>query len=238
MFSEGFTVERLMLYGVRIAVFLLIIPIHESAHGLMAKWLGDDTADKEGRITLNPIAHLDLSGFLLMLFIGFGWAKPVPVNISNIKHKRAGYALISAAGPLSNLIAAFVGAAIAMVIFSSEVGQQAIMANFMDDPDKEYNVINSVLTLLVFFVQVNVGLAVFNLIPLPPLDGFNLVRAFLPLKADRWIFAHQRTISGAFIILILVGTTFPEVSAPLMYVIGRTEEFIWWSVSWIGQLVA
>jgi Zn-dependent protease len=125
-----------------------------------------------------------------------------------------------------------------MVIFSSEVGQQAIMANFMDDPDKEYNVINSVLTLLVFFVQVNVGLAVFNLIPLPPLDGFNLVRAFLPLKADRWIFAHQRTISGAFIILILVGTTFPEVSAPLMYVIGRTEEFIWWSVSWIGQLVA
>ena len=83
-------------------LFLLIIPIHESAHALMAKWLGDDTAEKKGRISLNPIVHLDIAGLILMLFLGLGWAKPVPVNFSNLKkNRRASYALISAAGPLT-----------------------------------------------------------------------------------------------------------------------------------------
>lgn len=238
MFTGGLTLERMMIYGARIAVFLLIIPIHESAHGLMAKWLGDDTAEKEGRITLNPMAHLDVAGFILMLLLGFGWAKPVPVNVSNLKHRRAGYALVSAAGPLSNLIAAFLGAAVCTVILSTEKGQTVALEQLLGEVQQGNEVWVAVLMLLLNFVQINVGLAMFNLIPLPPLDGFNLVRAFLPARADRWLFEHQHTVSGAFIVLILVASYVPEVNAPLMYVIEKVSDFIWWSVSWIEPLMS
>ena len=111
MFTGGLTLERMMIYGARIAVFLLIIPIHESAHGLMAKWLGDDTAEKEGRITLNPMAHLDVAGFILMLLLGFGWAKPVPINPMYFRDRKTGSALTALAGPVSNLLLTFLSIA-------------------------------------------------------------------------------------------------------------------------------
>jgi Zn-dependent protease len=237
MFTGGITGEKLIIYAVRILVFLLIIPIHESAHGLMAKWLGDDTAEKKGRISLNPFVHLDATGLILMLLLGFGWAKPVPVNVSNLKNRRAGYALVSAAGPLSNLIAAFFGAAIFMVLFSTETGQLATIESFTEGMKGEHNLMSAILLLLAYFVHINVALAMFNLIPLPPLDGFNLVRAFLPVNADRWIYEHQRQISTAFFVLLLLAANIPEVSEPLLIVIDRVENLIWWSVDWIQPLI-
>ncbi len=237
MFSGGLTGESVMLYAARIAVFLLVIPIHESAHGLMAKKLGDDTAEQKGRISLNPMAHLDVTGLVLMLILGFGWAKPVPVNTSNLKHPKSGYAMISAAGPASNLLAAFIGAAICTLLFYTDSGQAAAYEMVLNDYSGEYDVIIAAMRLLSSFVSLNVGLAVFNLIPLPPLDGFNLVRAFLPLRADQWVDAHQRELSSAFIVLILLGSYVPEVRAPLIYVIDKVENLIWLSVEWIEPLM-
>ncbi|WP_139277510.1 site-2 protease family protein [Ruminococcus flavefaciens] len=237
MFSGGLSGDKMVIYAIRLLVFLLIIPIHESAHGLMAKWLGDDTAKKEGRISLNPFVHLDLAGLVLMLLMGFGWAKPVPVNISNIKHRRAGYALVSAAGPLSNILAAFVGAAIFNTLYYTKTGQMAVLDSISGAMNTEHNILSAVLMLLLMFVNINVTLALFNLIPLPPLDGFNLVRAFLPVEADRWIYAHQRQISTAFILLLLLAANIPEVSEPLIVLIEKVEGLIWSSVEWIIPLV-
>ena len=237
MIGSGLTPDNMVIYGIRILVFLLVIPIHESAHGLMAKWLGDDTAEKQGRISLNPFVHLDITGLILMLLLGFGWAKPVPVNVSNLKKRRAGYALVSAAGPLSNLIAAFVGGAIFMMLFSTKAGQIASLETLTEGSSGGHNVMSSVLMLLAYFVHINVALAMFNLIPLPPLDGFNLVRAFLPVNADRWIYEHQRQISTAFFVLLLLAANIPEISRPLVVVIDRVENLIWSSVSWIQPMM-
>ena len=95
-------------YFSRIITMLLVLPLHESAHALVAKWFGDDTAERQGRISLNPLAHLDPFGGLLMVLTGFGWAKPVPINPLRMKKYRAGISLTALAGPVSNLLAAFV----------------------------------------------------------------------------------------------------------------------------------
>ncbi len=238
MFFGGFTTDDLILYAIRIIVFLLIIPIHESAHALMAKWLGDDTAEKKGRISLNPIVHLDIAGLILMLFLGFGWAKPVPVNVSNLKKRRAGYALVSAAGPLSNLIAAFLSAVVYEVLICTRAGQEVVyMTDLSEIMRSEHNILGAVLMLLIYSVYINVALALFNLIPLPPLDGFNLVRAFLPVKADSWVYAHQRQLSTAFFILLMLAANIPEISQPFDNAINSVNTWIWQSVEWIEPLM-
>ena len=116
-----------MKYFSRIATILLVIPIHESAHGLMAKWLGDDTALRQGRISLNPFVHLDPLGTVLMVLGGFGWAKPVPVNPVRFKHYRAGFALTALAGPVSNLIASFLAALAFAIILQTKSGEAGLL---------------------------------------------------------------------------------------------------------------
>ncbi|MBE6858377.1 MAG: site-2 protease family protein [Ruminococcus sp.] len=183
-------------YFSRIITMLLVLPLHECAHALVAKWLGDDTAERQGRITLNPFSHLDPIGAILMLFTGFGWAKPVQVNPMRMKKYRAGFALTALAGPVSNIIAAFVAALARAIILSTEAGISAVLK-------MEYTPLYCTLLLLEFLVVINVGLAVFNLIPLPPLDGFNVLRYFTNEKFDRWFYTHQREISYGFLIFIL-----------------------------------
>ena len=230
--SDSMLTSFALLAVVRLAVFLLIIPIHESAHGLMAHWFGDDTAKDAGRITLNPFAHLDIAGFVLMLLLGVGWAKPVPVNPSKFKKRRLGMAMVSLAGPLSNLIAAFIGAAIFMMIASTaaltdidkfEIGNGTSLA--------EIGVL-----LIYYYVSINVSLAVFNLIPLPPLDGFNILRSFMPAKFDVWVFKNYRTLNTAFIILLVLSTRIMELQLPYLYARSFMETLIWLSVSWIPRL--
>jgi len=150
---------------IMVPAMLMALTIHELCHGLSAYWLGDSTAKRDGRLSLNPIKHIDPIGLLLLLFVGFGWAKPVMVNPYNLKNPKVDMALISIAGPLSNFIMAFLG----MMIF---------YAIFFFAPVTAFTIhaINAVR----MFTFINIVLGVFNLLPIPPLDGSKVVAGLLP----------------------------------------------------------
>ena len=157
-------------------VILCILPLHELAHAWVANKLGDPTAKLEGRLTFNPLASVDPMGALALLLFGFGWAKPVPVDSRYFRKPKRDMAITALAGPVSNLLAAFVGAVLVAVMeaFSPYNG----FTNFV------YNV-------LWYYVVVNISLAVFNLIPMPPLDGSRIVAAFLSDRAMYTYYRHQ-----------------------------------------------
>ncbi|MCL2024003.1 MAG: site-2 protease family protein [Oscillospiraceae bacterium] len=170
-------------------VLFCCLPIHEYAHAWAATKLGDQTAQLKGRLTLNPFAHLDLWGSLMMLFVGIGYAKPVPVNPYNMRcGSKKGYALTSLAGPVSNLILAF--------IFSLCAG---ICKLFDADLSNMLNVFFN------FASSVNIMLAVFNLLPIPPLDGFNIIQAFLPDKVMHFVSQYHVYIRYALLFAVFFG---------------------------------
>ncbi|MDE5584307.1 MAG: site-2 protease family protein [Ruminococcus sp.] len=187
----------------RVITLLLVLPLHETAHALVAKWFGDDTAERQGRITLNPFAHLDPLGSILIVLTGFGWAKPVPINPLRMKKYRAGIALTALAGPVSNLLASFVSILVWAVLLCTESGMTAWVTG-------EITPMYSVLMLLYFLFNVNIGLAMFNLIPVPPLDGFNVLRYFTGEKFDRWVYTHQQYLQYGFLAVILVLNYIPS----------------------------
>lgn len=192
----------------RLITLFLVMPVHEAAHALVAKWLGDDTAERQGRISLNPFSHLDLMGSMLIVLTGFGWAKPVQVNPNRMKNPRGGYALTALAGPVSNLIAAFVSILVWACLLCTESGMTARLSG-------EITTMSSVLTLLEFLFSVNIGLAMFNLIPVPPLDGFNIIRFFFGEKVDRWFYEHQQQLQIGFLVVILALNRIPAQYNPL-----------------------
>lgn len=216
-------------YFSRIITMLLVLPPHESAHALVAKWFGDDTAERQGRISLNPLAHLDPFGGLLMVLTGFGWAKPVPINPLRMKKYRAGISLTALAGPVSNLLAAFVAGIAYNIIICTKSGLMALVSS-------EVTTMSCVLLLLSFLFQVNVGLAVFNLIPIPPLDGYNVLSYFTSEKVDRWFYRHQREVTFAFIVIILGLSYIPSAHNPLYIVTDFVSNALWKAVSWIPRV--
>ncbi len=153
-----------------IPVFLLALTIHEFAHGWVANWLGDPTARLLGRLTLNPLAHLDIIGTVAIVLIGFGWAKPVPVDVRYLRNPRQDMILISAAGPLSNFILAVTAAFLYRMLPWGMVGPEWV---WLAVPLR---------AMLRAGVWVNVLLMVFNLLPIPPLDGSRVVSGLLPLR--------------------------------------------------------
>jgi Zn-dependent protease len=162
---------------------------HEFAHAWAAYLMGDDTAKKAGRLTVDPRAHIDLLGFIALLFAGFGWAKPVPIDPMSFKKRRLGTIIVSLAGPLMNLIIAFITLIVIYVVFNV----------FGYENDVVYNVIFSM------FV-VNIVLCVFNLIPIPPLDGSKILASFLPGHLETKLYELER-----YSYLILLALIFTDV---------------------------
>ena len=141
---------------------MFALSFHEFAHAWMASKCGDNTAARMGRLTLNPMAHLDLMGSMMILFVGFGWAKPVPVDYRNLNHPRKDIMKIAAAGPISNLLLAM----IAGMLFRVLTGMSLVTGS-------------SFQILIYYFVQINITLAIFNLIPVAPLDGSQIFSSYL-----------------------------------------------------------
>lgn len=169
---------------------LICLTIHELSHGLVAYVLGDDTAKRAGRLTLNPIRHVDPLGFIMLLVARFGWAKPVPVNLSNLKNPRPGMALISLAGPLSNfLLTALIllfQVPLIRLYSSGGIGHYAADA-------------------ILLCSQISVILGIFNLLPIPPLDGSKILFSLLPDKQYILILRYERYGMILMLILILAG---------------------------------
>lgn len=187
------------LYHLLISIpgVLIAITFHEFAHAFAADKLGDDTARREGRLSLNPKDHIDPIGGLMLLVAGFGWGKPVQVNPRNYTRKMSmekGEAIVSIAGPLMNFILAFIFAVIYCVIYK--------FAN----PEFFISTIgNAILLIVAGVISINIGLGVFNLIPLPPLDGSKVLIPFLPYKAKEWFINNGQIFYIVFIIIWLTG---------------------------------
>lgn len=193
--------------GVCVSAFVVfcVMPIHEYSHALVATKLGDQTARLSGRLTLNPMAHISPWGAIMILLVGFGYAKPVPVNVRNtkMKNKKAAMALIALAGPLSNLIIGFLSVMVRYIIIvaASKRGGEMTTAIFALNIFFQYSAI------------ININLAVFNLIPIPPLDGSRILFAILPSKFYFGIMKYERYIMAAMFLLLLTGV----LTTPLSY---------------------
>ena len=176
---------------------LLALTVHEVAHGWMAMKLGDPTARNLGRLTLNPMKHLDPVGTLCMIFFHFGWARPVPINSRYFRKPRRDMALTALAGPVSNICMGLVGILlfrIFLTVFNAHVAEGFL-----------FNIQLSILTLLQYFYSLNISLAVFNLLPVPPLDSSRIFLTFLPAKYYFGIMQYERYIQFGLMILLYLG---------------------------------
>ena len=188
--SLDFTNAVIYILSTVLVVFLTL-PVHEFAHGFVAVKLGDNTPKWQNRLTLNPFAHIDYLGSLCILLFGFGWAKPVGVNARNFDNPKMGMAIVAFAGPLSNIV---------MSILALLLGNVFLLLSLTVAEVFGYSYF-----ILFYLAQINVSLAVFNLLPIPPLDGSRLLFAFLPDKYYFKVMQYERFIFFGLMILLYVG---------------------------------
>lgn len=169
-------------------IIFLILPFHEWAHAFAASLLGDKDIKSRGRLTLNPLEHIDPIGALCIILIGFGWAKPVEIDSRNFKNPKVGMGISALAGPLANFVAALAGGLIINSL-TAFFPQFVYMNQFG----------NYIYLFLLYYTVINISLAVFNLIPIPPLDGSKILFMFLP---DRWVYNFYKYENVFFVVLL------------------------------------
>lgn len=174
-----------------VAASLLCITVHETCHGLVAYWLGDHTAKRQGRLSLNPLRHIDVAGLIMMAFLHFGWAKPVPIDMRNFRNPKAGMALTALAGPVSNVLLAL----LAMIVRAVLLAFYAVNQN---------TVLYDILIFVTYIALLSVGLAVFNLFPIPPLDGSKVLSCLLPDRYYDKLMQFERY--GMLVLMVLLLT--------------------------------
>lgn len=194
---------QIVVYLLRALVVLIAIPFHEAAHALVSHWLGDDTAVRAGRLSLNPLRHFDPLGALCMLIGGVGWAKPVGVNPRNYKNPKVGMAISAAAGPIGNFLLAWVSMILYKCVIYSGLG----------------GLVPALMLFLYDMVAMNLSLGVFNLIPVPPFDGSRIVLLFLPQRLYFKAMQYERQIMLIVLLLVFFGL----LNRPLSIVVN----FMW-----------
>ena len=223
IFSGGIQ-SAVYLLVIRLIVALIALPIHECAHGYAAYRMGDNTAQRQGRLTLNPLAHLDPIGTFAIILFGFGWAKPVQINPLNFENPKKGMMLSSLAGPLSNIGLAF----LAMVLYKlsyipAVLGYSGAF-------------LSTVETFLLYMISINITLGVFNLIPIPPLDGSRIATYFLPQRIYFKIMQYENFIFIGLIIALWFGI----LDGPITFVSGAVTgilDYITRPIDWLTALL-
>lgn len=182
---------------------IVAFTVHESTHGLVAHWLGDDTAKRMGRISLNPLRHIDPLGLVMLAVLQFGWAKPVPIDMRRFKNPKVGMAISALAGPVSNVLLALL----------ATVFYRGARAGYLETGSAVW------LNIALFFVYcrlINAGLAVFNIIPIPPLDGSKILAIVLPQRAHLFLMKYERYGFLVLALLLFSGV----LDTPLMFLRG------------------
>lgn len=208
-----------IIYLMRALTMLLIIPAHEAAHAFVSWKLGDPTAKNYGRLTLNPVAHFDLMGAVCMILIGVGWAKPVPTDPRRFRHPRRDMALSAAAGPVCNLLLAYLGMVLTKIwTYTASYSTFAVW----------------VLVFLECFYSLNVSLAVFNLLPVPPFDGSRILLVFLPRRIYFGLMRYERYLMVAMLVLAFSGL----LDGPLTWLNMGAHAVLDWSTGFIDRIFA
>lgn len=190
MWLAQLELDNLWMMLVTVASAVLCITFHETCHGLMAYALGDDTARRAGRLSLNPLKHIDIAGLIMLAVAKFGWAKPVPIDPRRFRHPKSGMALCALAGPLGNVALCAVG----MILYGlwESTGQSSGLSGYVG-------------LFLWYTIMLSAGLAVFNLFPIPPLDGAKVLFALLPQRLYWKLMRYERYGMAVLVVLLLTG---------------------------------
>ena len=225
IFSGNVSTIEILQLVLAIPCIIIALSFHEAAHGYVAYKMGDPTAKYLGRLTLNPIKHLDLFGTLLMLLVGYGWAKPVPINTRYFKNQKKGMALSALAGPVTNLALGLIGILlyriVALITMTDAV--QSVLSN-----STVYNLFFAILMLLELFSMYNFCFALFNMIPIPPFDGSRVLFAFLPDKYYFAIMKYEQYIMIALLLFLTVGPGFSvgTIALDMIYGVNRLLDLV------------